>query len=204
MTDPIGEILSDVGKELAGKGISMETLTAQALGKAPMSAPDGLALLATTYAPEYAMWFFEFLKGYLATPEAEKPDEMPDLTKMTPALEAAFAALPISEAERKELIDSIVKPFEPASAAPAPAPEGETPEQMVAALEKKVEEMQKELEAKLEQFKTPEAAEMAGGEAPPTGEAAQAEPTVSDLEQAIADLQKTLETELGKLPPSSY
>jgi hypothetical protein len=204
MTDPIGDILRDVGKELAGKGISMETLSAQALGKAPMSAPDGLALLATTYAPEYAMWFFEFLKGYLATPEAEKPGEMPDLTKMAPALEAAFAALPISAAERQELIDSIIKPFEPAHAEAAPAPEGETPEEMVAALEKQVEEMQKELEAKLEQFKTPEVAEMAKGEAPAAGEAPQTEPSVGDLEKAIADLQKTLESELGKLPPSSY
>lgn len=202
MTDPIGEILRDVGKELAGKGISMETLSAQALGKAPMSAPDGLALLATTYAPEYAMWFFEFLKGYLATPEAEKPGEMPDLTKMAPALEAAFAALPISAAERQELIDSIVKPFEPAQAAPAPAPEGETPEQMVAALGKNIEEMQKELEAKLEQFKTPDAAEMAKPESP--GDAPQAEPSMADLQKALTDLQKTLEAELGKLPPSSY
>ncbi|MCG3184922.1 MAG: hypothetical protein ICCCNLDF_03085 [Planctomycetes bacterium] len=202
MTDPIGEILRDVGKELAGKGISMETLSAQALGQAPMSAPDGLALLATTYAPEYAMWFFEFLKGYLATPEAEKPGEMPDLTKLTPALEAAFAALPISAAERQELIDSIVKPFEPAAAAPAPAPEGETPEQMVAALGKKIEEMQKELEAKLEQFKTPDAAEMAKPESP--GDAPQAEPSMADLQKALTDLQKTLEAELGKLPPSSY
>lgn len=204
MTDPIGEILRDVGKELAGKGISMETLTAQALGKAPMSAPDGLALLSTTYAPEYAMWFFEFLKGYVATPEADKPGEMPDLTKMAPALEAAFSALPISAAERQELIDSIIKPFEPGQAEAAPAPEGETPEEMVTALERKVEEMQKELEAKLEQFKTPEAAEMAGGETPATVEASQAEPAVGDLEKAIADLQKTLESELGKLPPSSY
>lgn len=202
MSDPIGEILRDVGKELAGKGISMETLSAQALGQAPMSAPDGLALLATTYAPEYAMWFFEFLKGYLATPEAEKPGEMPDLTKLTPALEAAFAALPISAAERQELIDSIVKPFEPAAAAPAPAPEGETPEQMVAALGKKVEEMQKELEAKLEQFKSPDAAEMAKPESP--GDAPQAEPSMADLQKALTDLQKTLEAELGKLPPSSY
>lgn len=207
MSDPIEDMLEAVGKELAGHGISMATLSAQALGKASMEAPDGLALLAACFSPEHALWFFEFLRGYLTTPEPEQAGEMPDPGKLKPAMAAAFATLPLTGKERDELMESLLQPFEPkpeAAAAPpeAPAP-AETPEEMIASLEKRAEELKKELDAKLAELKAPEAPAPEAETPAAAGDAAQpSEKAVGKLEAAVADLQQALEEALGKLPPS--
>jgi hypothetical protein len=208
MGDSISQMLEEVAKELAGHGVSMETLTGQAQGKLPMNAPDGIALLATVFPPEYAVWFFEFLKGYVSAPAEEQADEMPDPSKLAPLMATAFASLPLSEAERQELIDSILKPYEQAGGT-APADEagaepGQPPEEAVADLQKKADELQNELDKKLADLKAK------GGEPPAEAPAAEAptaeapEPTqqaVDQLQQAIENMQKSLEEQLGKLQP---
>jgi hypothetical protein len=209
MSDPISELLEGVGKELAQAGVSLETLSAQATGKAGMEAPDGLSLLAAKFSPEHALWFFEFLRGYLAGPKEERPGEMPDPGQFAPQVMAALTAFPLSEAERKEVLDSLMEPFEKSDAPEAPAEQSpkaadatqETPEQMVANLEKKAEELQKQLDAKLAELKV----ETVPPE-PPAGEPANApeasEQAVGEVEKAVQDLQKALEEALGKLPPA--
>jgi hypothetical protein len=173
-----------------------------------MEAPGGLSVLAAKYSPEHALWFFEFLRAYLAGPKEEKPGEMPDPKQFAPQVMAALAAFPMSDAERREVLDSLTQPFESADA-PEPAPEApkagakeETPEEMVANLEKKAEELQKKLDAKLAELKV----EAAPPE-PPAGEPAQApeasEKAVGEVEKAVQDLQKALEEALGKLPPGA-
>jgi hypothetical protein len=209
MSDPIAEMLESVGKELAQAGVSLETLANQATGKAGMEAPDGLSLLAAKFSPEHALWFFEFLRGYLTSAKDEKPGELPDPAKFAPQIMASLAAFPMSEAERKEVLDSLMQPFEKADAPEAPAAESpkaagakpeETPEEMVANLEKKAEELQKQLDAKLAELKV----EAAPPE-PPAGEPAQApeasEKAVGEVEKAVNELQKALEEALSKLPP---
>jgi hypothetical protein len=208
MSDPIAEMLENVGKELAQAGVSMETLAAQATGKAGMDAPGGLSLLAAKFSPEHALWFFQFLQGYLAGAKEEKPGELPNPSQFQPQVMAALSALPLTEAERKEVLDSLLQPFEQGDATPAaePSPKAagqETPEQMLANLEKKAEELQAQLDAKLAELK----AEPPPPE-PPTGEPPKApepnEQAVGEVEKAVKELQQALEEAMGKLPPDGF
>lgn len=216
MSDLIAEMLETVGKELAQAGVSLETLAAQATGKAGMEAPDGLSLLAAKFSPEHALWFFEFLRGYLTSASEEKPGELPDPRKFAPQIMASLAAFPMTEDERKEVLDSLMQPFEKAEAPETPAdespkagtkpgePAAETPEQMIANLEKKAEELQKQLDAKLAEIKAePPPAEppAKAGEAPKAPEPS--EKAVTDLEKVVKDLQQALEESMGKLPPGA-
>ncbi|MCB9936374.1 MAG: hypothetical protein H6840_11860 [Planctomycetes bacterium] len=210
MSDPLAQMLDQVGQELAAQGVSMETLSRQALGEVGMEAPDGLALLAARFSPEHALWFFEFLRAYLTSAEEAPAGEMPDTSKFAPAMAAAFGALPISEAERKELMDLLLNPFEPPDEAPEPPPSAEpaappeSPEEMLSQLQKQAEELRKELDAKLAELKTPPEAAPPEGAAPAAEAPQPSENAVSKLEKAVQELQSALDEHLGNLPKDPY
>lgn len=213
-TDTTAEMLKQVGAELAGQGISMETLLGQARGDIEMGAPDGLTKLATVYEAQYALWFFEFLKGYVQSP-AESPAEIPDIKSLGPTLTAALAGLPLSDAEKAEIVKSLLEPLEAAGspAAEAGADAG-NPEDALNNLQKQVEEMQAQLDKQLAELKA-QAAEVPGAEAPmpeaaapeAAGEAPKAEadmPTqeqVGALEKAIEDLQASIDKAVNGIQP---
>jgi hypothetical protein len=101
--------------------------------------------------------------------------------------------------------DQLEIPAEESPKAAKPGePAAETPDQMVANLEKKAEELQKQLDAKLAEIK----AEPPTAEPPAKAGQAQKAPepsekAVADLEKVVKDLQQALEESLGKLPPGA-
>lgn len=213
MTDPTAEMIKQVGAELAGQGVSMDTLLGQARGQIAMSAPDGLTRLATIYEAQYALWFFEFLKGYVESGSGEAV-EIPDVKSLGPTLTAALAGLPLSDAEKAEIVKSLLEPVEAASAAPT-ASETASPEDALNNLQKQVEEMQAQLEAQMSELKA-QAAEVPGAEAPmpeaPAPEAPAEAPKppeadmptqeqVGQLEKAIEELQASLEQTINGMQP---
>lgn len=217
-TDTTAEMLKQVGAELAGQGISMETLLGQARGEIEMGAPDGLTKLATVYEAQYALWFFEFLKGYVQSP-AESPAEIPDVKSLGPTLTAALAGLPLSDAEKAEIVKSLLEPLEAAGGPDAGAAAAGNPDEALDNLQKQVEEMQAQLDKQLSELKA-QAAEVPGAEAPgaeaPMPEAAAPEaageapkpeadmPTqeqVGALEKAIEELQASIDKAVNGMQP---
>ncbi len=212
-TDTTAEMLKQVGAELAGQGISMETLLGQARGEIEMGAPDGLTKLATVYEAQYALWFFEFLKGYVQSP-SESPAEIPDVKSLGPTLTAALAGLPLSDAEKAEIVKSLLEPLEAAGGPEAGTAAAGNADEALNNLHKQVEEMQAQLDKQLAELKA-QAAEVPGAEAPMPESAApdaaaetpKAEadmPTqeqVGALEKAIEDLQASIDKAVNGIQP---
>lgn len=196
MADPIREMIEAVTVELAGHGISMETLVGQATGKAAMEAPDGLAKLAQVFEPEYALMFFEFLKGYYANPQGSVP-AVPGGAELEPALRAALKDLPIEDADKAQIIAAFVNPPDAASPGEAGA-EAEDPAKVLDELNQQVEKLQAELDAKLAELKPQDvpAAPSEAPDAPPP----ENEQGVEQLKQAIREMTESLEKALNELP----
>ncbi|MBK8208162.1 MAG: hypothetical protein IPK87_15405 [Planctomycetes bacterium] len=200
MSNPTQEMLDALTTELAGHGVSMKTLSAQAAGKLGMDAPDGLAKLAQVFEPEYALMFFEFLKGLQMTP-AEAVPAAPNPADLEPALRAAFAELPIESAEKEKLIASLVNPFTETAAGDAvPAADAPDEQQMLDDLNKQAKKLQAELDKQIAELKPPEVEPAKPGEPePPLPESEQG---VEKLKQAAQELSNALEKALKDLPAS--
>lgn len=196
MADPIREMIEAVTVELAGHGVSMETLVGQATGKAALEAPDGLAKLAQVFEPEYALLFFEFLKGYYANPQGAAP-AVPGGAELEPALRAALKDLPIEEADKEQIVAAFMAP--PAEApTPETGQEPEDPQNLLDELNRQVQKLQAELDAKLAELKPqdiPAAPTEAPSSPPPENEQG-----VEQLRKAAQELADSLEKALNELP----
>lgn len=196
MADPIREMIEAVTVELAGHGVSMETLVAQATGKASLELPDGLAKLAQVFEPEYALLFFEFLKGYYANPQGTAP-AVPGGAELEPALRAALKDMPINDADKDQIIAAFMAPPEQ-TAAPQAGQEPEDPQKLLDELNQQVEKLQAELDAKLAELKPqdiPAAPTDASSSPPPENEQG-----VEQLRKAAQELTQSLEKALNELP----
>ncbi|MCC7510328.1 MAG: hypothetical protein IT464_13285 [Planctomycetes bacterium] len=199
MSNPTQEMLDALTTELAGHGVSMKTLSAQAAGKLGMEAPDGLARLAQVFEPEYALMFFEFLKGLQMSP-AEAVPAAPNPADLEPALRAAFAELPIDAAEKEKLIASLVNPFAEAAGGESPTAATQDERQMLDELNKQAEKLQTELDKQIAELKPPDVEPAQPGEPePPLPESDQG---VEKLKQAAQELSNALEKALKDLPAS--
>lgn len=189
-------LLADLASELAQSGVSMDVLRAQAAGRTPLDAANGVALLAARFDEQAALWFFEFLRGIEAAPAAAAVPaaQLPMPEDLRGVVDEVVRALALSPEEQAALRDGLLKPGGEGAVAPSPGPAPSAAELDAAEVQ-----LQKQQDAALAEVQAlsgqpPEVAP------PPAGpEAKPPAPDPGAVDKAAAELEMALEQALNEL-----